>query len=270
MSQLENWKTRKLDDRFLIDLHKILTQETLDPPEAVGRFREDSDDVCVTDRATGLIVHVPPKMEMARRQLGQLYQFANTENDDSFIHPFVKASILHFLIGYIHPFVDGNGRSARALFYWYLMKRNYWIFQFLPISFQIKKREWRPGYDRAFQYVETDEGDLTYFLSYKLSLAQKAIEDFVALLRKKQRNANRLKERLIKSGEINSRQMDLIEIFQDAPNGEIDFKTYKDRNKVVYQTARADLLDLASKRILKQVRRGKKFVFGRGENFPSD
>ncbi|WP_366511954.1 Fic family protein [Maribacter sp.] len=51
--------------------------------------------------------------------------FFNNNPKKNFIHPIVKASILHFLIGYIHPFVDGNGRTARAIFYWYLLKNGY-------------------------------------------------------------------------------------------------------------------------------------------------
>jgi Fic family protein len=269
MVHLEDWKDRALDDSFLLELHKVLTSGTMDNPEDEGRFRGDEDEVVVSDKVTGKVVHTPPKTEEARKQLKQLYDFANSDGDDHYVHPFVKASILHFVLAYIHPFIDGNGRSARALFYWYLLKKNYWMFKFLPISLQIKKKDWRPGYDRAFQYVETDEGDVTYFLSYKLKLARNAIDDFIKYLHKKQREANQLKERLVTSEEINQRQLDLIDFLQRNPTAEIDLQNYKERNKVVYQTARTDLLSLAAKGILRQVKIGKKYVFTRGERFPS-
>jgi Fic family protein len=269
MTRLEEWKGRKLDDAFLLELHKVLMNGTMEEESDEGRFRTDTDEVVVSDKLTGNTVHIPPKFEDAREQLKQLYDFANSDGESDYVHPFVKASILHFHLGYIHPFVDGNGRSARAIFYWYLLKENYWMFKFLPISLQIKKKDSRPGYDRAFQYVESDEGDVTYFLSYKLKVACKAIDDFIKYLEKKQREANKLKELLVVNEEINQRQLDLIDFFQRNPNAEIDLQTYKNRNKVAYQTARTDLLSLASKRILKQISVGKKYLFMRGEGFPS-
>lgn len=269
MTSLADWKTRKLDHSFLLELHKILTTQTMDDVKDEGRFRDDNDEVVVADKATGDVVHIPPSRDEAERQLSQLYDFANSDDSDKYIHPFVKASILHFCLAYIHPFVDGNGRSARALFYWYLIKKDYWMFKFLPISLQIKKKEWRPGYDRAFQQVETDEGDITYFLSYKLKLAKNAIEDFISYLNLKQKEANQLKRQLMFNDEINPRQIDIIELLQRNPSTEIDVQTYKERHKVVYQTARTDLLELVSKRILKQIRAGRKYIFIRGESFPS-
>lgn len=267
MTRIEDWKDRKLDSQFLLELHKILTKDSMDEAGDEGRFRSDSDEVVVTDKVTGEVVHMPPKWVLAERQLQQLYDFANS--DANYIHPFVKASILHFCLAYIHPFVDGNGRSARALFYWFLIKEDYWMFKFLPISLQIKKRDWRPGYDRAFQYVETDEGDITYFLSYKLKLARNAIEDFIKYLERKQKDANKLKQQLVTTEKINQRQLDLIEFLQRNPSAVIDLETYRERNKIVYQTARTDILALTAKGILRQTRMGKKYIFTRGENFPA-
>jgi Fic family protein len=269
MTSLADWKTRKLDHSFLLELHKLLTTRTMEDAKDEGRFREDQDEVVVSDKVTGEAVHTPPKREEAEKQLKQLYDFANDDDTDKYVHPFVKASILHFCLAYIHPFVDGNGRSARALFYWYLIKKDYWMFKFLPISLQIKKKDWRPGYDRAFQQVESDEGDITYFLSYKLKLAKNAIEDFIAYFNRKQKEANQLKQRLLTNDEINPRQLDIIDLFQRNPKIELDVQTHQERHKVVYQTARTDLLGLVSKRILKQTRAGKKYLFIRGENFPS-
>jgi Fic family protein len=269
MMHLEDWKKRRLDDGFLLELHRVLTKETMDDPADEGRFRVDGDQVVVQDKLTGNVVHTPPNAEDAATLLKQLYAFANNDDDENYIHPFVKASILHFCLAYIHPFVDGNGRSARALFYWYLIKKDYWMFKFLPISLQIKKKNSRPAYDRAFQFVETDEGDLTYFLSYKIKLATSAIEDFIKYLERKEREATQLKQKLLTNDEINHRQLDVIELLQRNPHADVDVESHKERHKVVYQTARTDLLGLASKGILRQAKVGKKYVFTRGENFPS-
>lgn len=268
MIKIEEWKNRPLNDEFLLEIHSVLTQETMENKEDEGRFREDADEVVVVDRTTGEIVHTPPVNQHMKNQLKQLYKFVN-EEDGSYIHPFIKGSIIHFSLGYIHPFVDGNGRIARALFYWYLIKKNYWMFKFLPISLQIKKKDWRPGYDRAYQYVESDPLDVTYFLNYKLKLACNAIADFIKYLEKKQKDANRLKQRLVASSEINQRQLDLIDLMQNNPVLEVDANFYKERNRIVYETARSDLNDLVAKKILISYKNARKYVYARGENFPS-
>lgn len=269
MSVLENWRDRPLDDKFMLELHRILSAGTMENSGDEGRFRVDADEVVVSDRVTGEIVHTPPMAADAKRLMTQLYAFANEDEEENYIHPFVKASILHFCIGYIHPFVDGNGRSARAVFYWYLLKKNYWMFKFLPISLQIKKKDWRSGYDRAFQQVETDEGDITYFLSYKLRLACNAIDDFRKYLNRKQRDSVALKERMVANDEINPRQLALIEFLRSHPAAHVDIEFHQEREHVVYQTARTDLLSLVSKKVLKKTKVGKKFVFVRGEKFPA-
>ena len=51
-----------------------------------------------------------------------------------FIHPMIRSIILHFWLAYDHPFVDGNGRTARALFYWSMLRHGYWLFEFISIS----------------------------------------------------------------------------------------------------------------------------------------
>lgn len=268
MTHLEEWKRRDLSEDFLLELHKVLTSKTLENPIDEGRFRKDHDGIVVADIITGRTIHTPPKMKDARAQLKQLYNFINTDDEDNFIHPFVKASILHFCIGYIHPFVDGNGRLARAIFYWYLIKKDYWLFKFLPISLQIKKNEWRPGYYRAFEYVETDECDVTYFLNYKLRLAKSAIDEFSKYLEKKRTESLSLKNQLISQNEINDRQLDAIDFLKRNPNDQIDIQMFKKRHKIAYETARSDLTGLTVIDVLKQIRLGKKYVFVRGGNFP--
>src|SRR5205814_10028127 len=49
-------------------------------------------------------------------------------------HPMVRSMILHFWLAYDHPFVDGNGRTARALFYWSMLRNGYWMFEYITIS----------------------------------------------------------------------------------------------------------------------------------------
>ncbi len=53
---------------------------------------------------------------------------------DFFIHPVIRAILLHFMLAYDHPFVDGTGRTARALFYWSMAHQGYWLMDFISIT----------------------------------------------------------------------------------------------------------------------------------------
>ena len=146
----------------LLDLHRILTEGTFDDPGAVGRFRHPSDRVFVTDQRDGTILHEPPDASAPGERMERLFAFANTTGDEPFVPPVVKAILLHFMIGYEHPFIDGNGRIARALFHWAMARFGYWMTEFLSISTVIRKA---PGqYARACVLSETDDNDVTYFL----------------------------------------------------------------------------------------------------------
>jgi Fic family protein len=88
-------------------------------------------------------------------------------NDDSeFTHPLVKGAITHFMTAYIRPFADGNGRTARSLMYWYMLRSGYGLFEYLAVSKTIKAH--RRKYDDAYAICETDGLDLTYFIRYVL------------------------------------------------------------------------------------------------------
>lgn len=126
-------KKEEITKERLFEIHKLVTENTLES-ENVGVFR-NSNDVKVMNQITGEIVHNPPPFSELESLMNSFCFFFNENPKENFIHPIVKASILHFLIGYIHPFVDGNGRTARALFYWYLLKK--WILAH-RISFNFK------------------------------------------------------------------------------------------------------------------------------------
>lgn len=59
---------------------------------------------------------------------------------------------MHFMLSYDHPFVDGNGRTARILFYWSMLSQDYWLAEFLPISRLLKMAP--SQYARSFIYTE--------------------------------------------------------------------------------------------------------------------
>lgn len=262
---LNNWETMqyiranrrmKLTPEKLMEIHLRVTEKTLDDPHEAGRLRT-RDDIVVYYNAE--IVHAPPLAKTLPERVEELCNFANQDDDEQWIHPVIKGAIIHFGLAYHHPFTDGNGRTARALMYWYLLSRNYLLFEYLAISKYFLRA---PGqYARAYLYTETDGGDLNYFLDYNLRAISIAFQDLRQYLNKKQKEISRSNELLRTYRGLNARQKTLIYHAIQHPDAMYRIEEHKNYHGIVYQTARMDLLHLATKRFLKKQKQGKEFIF---------
>lgn len=249
-------------DRVL-DLHRLVTEGTLDNPADAGQLRRD-DDIRVVDNRDGTILHQPPSWGELPERLERLCAFANAgENERPFVHPVLRAILLHFMIGYDHPFADGNGRLARTLFYWAMARSGYWLTEFISISHVLRQAP--AQYVRAYLHTETDGGDTTYFLIHQLETIRKAIaalHDYLARKSVEQRNTESL---LATSPDLwarlNHRQMVLLTHALKHPGETYRVDGHQRSHGVAYQTARTDLLTLAELGLLEQGRSGRAFVF---------
>ena len=259
MQKIEEWKDLELTETMLLDLQKILTDQTLDAGDT-GRFRNDKDEIVVHDALTGEVVHTPPTEKDMRVELKRLIAYANkAEDDDEFIHPVIKATILHFWLAYIHPFVDGNGRSSRVIFYWYLLRRNYWLIQYVSVSRAIKQS--RKGYDDAYLHSEFDDNDLTYFLLYIAEAFKKAILQFMGHFEKKVEEAKELKKAASALQKFNVRQIELLQYFADHAEEYIDVITHQNKNVISRATANNDLRQLVQEGCLTETKRSKRKIY---------
>jgi Fic family protein len=227
---------------MLCHLQEVLTNDTLDKPDAAGRFRRDDEKIIVQDSRTGEPVYFPPAASTIPDRVNEICKFANAKSVP-FIHPILKAIVLHFAIGYLHPFVDGNGRTARAVFYWYMLKSGYRLFEFLPISRIIKNHPIK--YSRAFLYSETDGGDVTYFAHYHLQVVIRALDELHTYLVEQQVLLREAKSLLEDRPEFNLRQRLLIEDALRHPNQTYTVRAHEGEYRITYNTARSDLLGLA-------------------------
>ncbi|MEO9482364.1 MAG: Fic family protein [Ekhidna sp.] len=252
-------KDKKLTPEFIQEIQAIVTKDTLEKSEHEGEFRK-SNDVKVVDGMTGEVFYDPPNYQEIESMLSDVCDFMHRNDEDPFIHPIVKGIILHFLIGYIHPFVDGNGRTARALFYWFLIQKGYWIVEYLSISRIILKSPTQ--YSRAYLYTEYDENDLTYFIDYNIKCMSQALEEFKKYVKRKIKEKKEAFE-LMKSENVNERQARILHIFYNEPDKILTIKEVENLFGVVYQTARTDLMDLEAKKYLKSKTSGKKLIFFR-------
>ena len=163
---------RPLSVDLLFEIQENMTRDTLDDPSGAGRFRRPDEPISIVDTRDEEVVFTPPPADQLPERLARLVGFANQlSGGDSFIHPLVKATILHFWLAYEHPFIDGNGRTARSLLYWFMLKSGYWLFEFLTISRAILASPAR--YYRSFLYSEEDDNDLTYSIVYQMGATKR-------------------------------------------------------------------------------------------------
>lgn len=262
---LNNWKTMlhirehadmKLSLDALCEIHSIIADQTMEHPEEVGKLRM-RDDVEIT--YNNQRVHMPPKYEFLPTRMQALCDFANDNSEDNWIHPVIKASILHFWIGYDHPFTDGNGRTARAIFYWYLLSKGYVLFEYLPIS-----RYFLQGpsqYMRAYLYTEEDGNDLTYFIFYNLKAIRIAFQELEKYMKVKKTENYQAGMLLRNYRGLNLRQKSLMFHAIQHPDATYTIKSQQTTYSVSYETARNDLMRLEKKGLLNKVAEGREFLY---------
>lgn len=248
----------------LLQIHKLITYQTLDNETDEGTFR-NSNDINVVDAIDGEIVHIPPNHEEILELMEEFCRFFNDKNDKKFIHPIIKGCIIHFLIGFIHPFVDGNGRTARALFYLYLLSKGYWLTEYLSISRLIIKS--KSQYALAYLYCERDDFDLTYFINYQLKTMSLAYDSLREYIQRKINEKKRLTEFQRIEG-INERQAYIIKWLHEEPDLIFSVKEIEIRFSISNQTARTDLLRLVENGFLEEIKlNDKKRAYVRSDNF---
>jgi len=272
---LNNYKTiltikETIDQPMSVSLlhsfHQKITMNTLDDPNTSGRFRKEDEPIHVMDPQDGSVLHIPPPADRLADLVTRLCDFANQEQGKIFIHPVVRAIILHFWLAYVHPYVDGNGRTARTLFYWYMLKHKYWLFEYLSISRIFLKS--KQQYQKAFLHSEQDDNDLTYFISYHLRVIRLAIRDLQDYLKRKQKEYRGTLNLLKHASWMNHRQQALIQHALKHPDFIYTIESHRNSHRVVYQTARTDLLMLAKKRYLEKIRVGRTFRFRIPKDLP--
>lgn len=263
MQFIRSNKQNPVTPKLILELQAIMTESTLEDTTAAGRWRRRDEDVRVVDNRNQETLYIPPSAEEVTPRMERLCQFANDSNENPFIHPLIKAIVIHFMIGWIHPFVDGNGRTARALFYWSMAKDGYWLIEFTSISKIIKKAPAR--YARAYLHAETDDNDVTYFIEHQLNVISEAIKALHKYLAEKSREIADTRRLIAASprlkGKLNHRQMAAMDHFLKNSHATYRIQEHQNVNQVTYETARTDLLSMVELGLLEKSREGRSFVF---------
>jgi len=262
MSFIREHRDEALISATILELHRTLTVDTLERPEKVGVLRTPDDDVRVVESVTGETLHMPPPAADLAKRLEALCEFANAPSNgkDGFLHPVIRAVILHFMLAYDHPFWDGNGRCARALFYWCILRHGYWLLEYVSISSVIRRAPTK--YGKAFLYSESDEGDLTYFIRHQLDVVETALADLQKYLADKARELEKLAQTMgTLERRLNKRQLPIIQEALKRDTARYTIAEHAGLHSVSYLTARSDLEVLAKIGLLKKTKEGVVSVF---------
>ncbi len=263
MKHIVHNKSDELSPEKLLYIHNLISNNTLENKVEEGVFRAHND-IYVVNYTNSEVVHTPPNYNEIESLINELCDFFNNEQN-TFIHPIIKGIIIHFMIGWIHPFSDGNGRTARALFYWYMLKNGYWLTEYLAISTIIK--DTKNQYEKSFLYTENDDNDVTYFITYHLKTMENAFIGLKEYIGRKQKEVFQA-AKFIKIPKVNDRQAQILKILSEDPDRVLSSKEIGNRFSISNFTARADLNNLESLGFLEKIQVNKiKHNFIRSKKF---
>lgn len=260
---VENKQT-PLTPELVLHIHHLMTDKTLNDPNDAGRLRTNNE-VVVEDGITHEVVHTPPSFEELPSFLKELCKYFNETNARVFVHPIIRGIIIHFMVAFMHPFVDGNGRTARALFYWYMLKQGYWLTEYLSISRVIAMS--KKSYEKAYQYVEADYNDLGYFIAYNLKVLDQSFKQLQNYIKKKQ-DERLLANTFLRLGDINERQAQIIRMYMENPKEVLTVKDLQNKFMVTATTAKSDIVGLLKRGLLDEIAFNKvKHGYVKGQNY---
>jgi len=263
LKQAEHFSKQDLSIDMILEFHRIATKGTTENNVIPGELR-NSNDIYVED-GDG-VAHHPPNFELLVDRLQSLCDFANQDhsgqNGCDFVHPLIKAITLHFMIGYEHPFRDGNGRTARALFYWFMLKSDYTLFKYISISKLLKEKP--KDYGLSYMYTEDDGNDLTYFIYFQLEIITDAFEELKKYLDQKANEFKRISETLDKTSwgnSLNFIQKDLIKKAVKEPGRIFTAKEVANSYSISENTSRAHLNKLVSLKLFFSTKNGRTTLY---------
>ncbi|MBL7546094.1 MAG: Fic family protein [Bdellovibrionaceae bacterium] len=245
MKWVKNNQQTALSKEVILQLHHIVTENTLEGDDInfQGKFRNDK-------------VFVGPheginhgKIEQAINEMIQL-----TTNNPRYFHPLLKGILVHYFMGYIHPFFDGNGRTARALFYFKSIRNQLNYIELLSVSAYLRIHG--KQYENSFVKVKENEYDLTYFIDFCLDSILSALKEVSRKVGYLLRMTD-LKERF----ELSQTQIGLIQRMALHKFRTIDIEEYAQQISKSREFARQELKRLLDLNLVSEIKMSKKLVY---------
>jgi len=255
---------QKLDDVFVLSLHKMISEDTLDERKDEGVYRNGGVDIIT---ATQKVVFKPTSnIEKMKKMINKLYLFTNSNNNDcdvEYIETIYKIIAFHFLYGYIHPHFDGNGRTLRVLFTHLLGQNGFDMFYYISLSEIIHSSDKRKReYEKAFIDVEENELDLTYFIYYIQDIMIEALEildERVYLYFKENMIFDKVEEQAVK---LTKRQENILKLISRNKRAfAMTSKEVANKFKLSSQTILKDIRFLVDFKLLRKRKTGVKIYY---------
>jgi Fic family protein len=265
MQELRGWRNGLLTPERVLELHQCLTTGTLAHPDAPGRLRRADERPSVPMVEAVPAYEPPPAAELPAR-LSSMCAFANGQEPAWFVHPVVRAIVLHFWLAYDRPFVDGNGRTARMLFYWAMLRQGYALFDFVSISSLLQQAPAR--YFLSFLETETDDNDLTYFILQQAEVLDAARQALCERVVRKTDDLRETGRRCQGFTQLNQRQQALVAHALRQPDSRYVISRHQHSHGVTHQTARDDLFDLVRRDLLTVTRERRIYIFRAAADLP--
>ena len=238
----------EISEETILQIANIVTRSAAEVQ--VTGYRDGA--VYVTGREG--VVYTPPQADAVPEMMRSLVTFIQKSE----LHPLLKACIAHFYFVYIHPFGDGNGRTARALSYMMLLQSGYDFFRYFSISGIVAEE--RGKYYRSMRNVEDSDGDMTYFIDAYSGMLARTVEQMENHLKYHVIAGQKLKE-LEQNSTLNERQLKGAKWLLESSGSNVTVEIWRKKYKVVTETARRDLLALCDAGLLVRELDGRKAVF---------
>lgn len=235
----------ELSNDVIRRLHQIVTENTLDGDDVnfQGKFRNDTVFVGPHEG----IAH--DKIETALNEMIQL-----ATNSPRYFHPLLKGILVHYFMGYIHPFFDGNGRTARALFYFKSIRNQLNYIELLSVSAYLRVHG--KQYENSFVKVKENEFDLTYFIDFCLDSILSALQEVSRKVNYLLKMTD-LKDRF----ELSQTQIGLLQRMALHKFRTIDIEEYAQRISKSREFARQELKHLLELNLVSEIKVSKKLVY---------
>lgn len=261
MERVREWADEPMTVERVLELHRVVTDGTLEDPADAGRLQPPDDTRIAIYGDGDQVLHRPPAAEELPERLQRLCDFANGSNaEGAYLPAPVRAIIVHFMVGYDHYFVDGNGRTARALFYWCMLRNGYWLTEYVTISKILKNAPSK--YAGAYLLTEDDDNDLTHFVLYQLDVLRRAVDELETYLQRKTRELRDVRTTLDEfARDVNHRQLAVLDRAMQDPDAEFTVTSHAGAHRVSGESARQDLMDLQARGLLRREKRGKAHVW---------
>ena len=234
-----------ISNELILKIHQIVSKDTLDGDDAnfCGKFR---------DAPVYIATHEGPSHQQIEKALEEATRLIT--NHPRFVHRLIQGILAHYFIAYIHPFFDGNGRTARALFYFQTMRSGLKFVELLSISANLKTHGKR--YARSFDLVKEHDLDMTFFIDF-------CLDSLVAALEKVERKIVHLMDnsKFAQSEGLSVNQGLLLQRTSLNKHRGVTIEEYAKNINKSREVARKDLKDLAGKGLLREKKQGKKFVY---------